>query len=232
MNLTTSYAVARMVAAGIDRNAAIGQAELYAQERVPAGSPEGGEFAPSGGGMHPSVGGEKKHEMAKAAHNIALPKNRKLSIDQASSALGQMGYTLGRSHYDAKTKTMAYEITHPNGSKSRASIDEVKEIVYRGQQTNNAKDASGHEHAPAGSSSGGQFVAGQGAKTGMDPEGKVAHPNKVHFEAGKKAHAEGKRESDYPKGLTPQLREMFRRGHREAAAEKQIKELGIDPKKG
>jgi len=83
-------------------------------------SSEGG----SGGGDAPS--GDK-------GHSIKLPKNsKKLNIGTASKALDQMGYKLGESKFDLKTKTTTYKISKPDGSSAVASTDEIKEIVYRG----------------------------------------------------------------------------------------------------
>lgn len=81
----------------------------------PPNTPTGGTGA-GGGTPHP-----------------ALPKNpKKVTIDQATAALKDAGYELGTSKFDLKTQTTTYELTHPDGSKSKATADEVKKLAYEG----------------------------------------------------------------------------------------------------
>lgn len=87
-------------------------------------------FCPTGegGGVDSSCGGSG---FAKK-HNIKLPTSKKrLSIDQAKSALDQMGFKLGDSN--ATPKGVSYEITKPDGSKSWMHTDEIKKLVYEGR---------------------------------------------------------------------------------------------------
>jgi hypothetical protein len=66
-----------------------------------------------------------------ASHNVPLPKNpKRLNIDQAESALGQMGYKLGKSNFDAKLLKTTYEVTHPDGKSEHMTTDALKKLIY------------------------------------------------------------------------------------------------------
>lgn len=98
-------------------------------------------FCPTGpgGGVDPSCppGGGS----GGGTHGVKLPKDRsKLKSPAAAQALDQMGYKLGKATFNLKNKTTTYELTKPDGTKSTASSDEVKEIVYRGVKAGTAVD--------------------------------------------------------------------------------------------
>lgn len=81
-----------------------------------------GEGAGSSGG---SSGG---------SHDVDLPKNpKKLSIQQASEAMRQMGYELGNSSFDNASKTTVYKVTK-NGKTVEMSTDDIKKLVYEGRR--------------------------------------------------------------------------------------------------
>ena len=73
-------------------------------------------------------GGESKR------HSVALPKDRKrMNVDQADEAMRQMGIKSERLQPSPKTGFRPmFKLTHPDGRESTASLDEVKETVYRG----------------------------------------------------------------------------------------------------
>lgn len=105
----------------------------------------------AGGGGGGSSGSKAK------GHSVKLPKSRKkLKIDQAKTALDEMGFNLGKSDFDLKTKTTTYELTHPDGSKSKASTEQIKEIVYRGANNAHATPdkLSGNAFCPTGEGGG------------------------------------------------------------------------------
>ena len=67
----------------------------------------------------------------KSKHSIKLPKNkRRLSIDSANAALKQMGYKLGKSHFDFGKKKTFYEISDSKGSKVKVDTDQLKAFIY------------------------------------------------------------------------------------------------------
>lgn len=78
-----------------------------------------------GGGGSGSAGG------AKSSHSVKLPKDRtKLKMSQASQALSQMGYRLGRSKTDLQSKVTRYEVTDSSGRSRMMTTDEIKATVY------------------------------------------------------------------------------------------------------
>lgn len=63
-------------------------------------------------------------------HNIALPKNRKrLTIDQASAALAQMGFKLGKPAPFSPGQPTSYKVTK-GGKTKMMSIKEIQGIIY------------------------------------------------------------------------------------------------------
>jgi len=77
-----------------------------------------------------SVGGKPKSAGSKG-HNVKLPTSKtKLKIQDASKALNEMGYKLGKSSTDLKSKKTSYEVTKPDGTTSKMTTDEIKDLVY------------------------------------------------------------------------------------------------------
>lgn len=94
-------------------------------------------FCPTGegGGVDPSCGkeGGDSKGVEERGHNVKIPKNSKrLTIDQATSALKQMGYKRGKGTYDFETKMTLYVVKHPNGKTSTMTSKAIADIVYRG----------------------------------------------------------------------------------------------------
>lgn len=70
-------------------------------------------------------------------HNVAIPKDKKrLTIDQATSALDGMGYKSEGLPYDLKNKTAMYRVTDRKGKTVDLNSDQVKALVYSGATTN------------------------------------------------------------------------------------------------
>lgn len=68
-----------------------------------------------------------------AGHSVVLPKNpRKLNIGQIHAAMVQLGYQIGRMRYDQKAGTTVWDLTKPDGSRTAATADEVRETIYQG----------------------------------------------------------------------------------------------------
>ena len=77
-----------------------------------------------------SVGGNPKSAGSKG-HNVKLPTSKtKLKIQDASKAMSEMGYKLGKSSTDLKSKKTSYEVTKPDGTTSKMTTDEIKDLVY------------------------------------------------------------------------------------------------------
>lgn len=84
----------------------------------PGGKSVGGASSGAGGG-------------AGKSHSVKLPSSKsKLKIQDASKALDEMGFKLGKSSTDLKTKKTSYEVEQPDGSKKKMTTDEIKDLVY------------------------------------------------------------------------------------------------------
>lgn len=120
----------------------------------------------SGGGNKVASDGDGER-----SHSVKLPSSKsKLKIEQAHTALTEMGYELGKGSFDLKTQSTFYELTHPDGKKVRVSSDEVKEIVFRGykkKKTNNEDSTTDNANQPRSANTG-QFKA-YGSGYGKDP---------------------------------------------------------------
>jgi len=99
----------------------------------------GGDSGSGNSSSKPSSGSGAK-PVGSAKHAVSLPSNpKKLTIDQAGSALAAMGYSLGAgksSPVDGKWQT-TYEVTDPDGNKSRMTTDQLKDFVYESSADEN-----------------------------------------------------------------------------------------------
>lgn len=87
--------------------------------------------------------GDKKVPDLAGKHISSLPKDpKRLSIPKAVEALDQMGYKLGKATTDLKTKKTSYKVTGPDGKTKTMTTDEIKDLVYKGQATTNARKSS------------------------------------------------------------------------------------------
>lgn len=95
------------------------------------GAGVGGSAAGAGG-----PGGQRPAGMsADGKHNVHLPKDKKrMQIFQADAALKQMGYRVEGRAFDLKTKTATTRLVHPDGSRSTVTVEQLRELVYRGQR--------------------------------------------------------------------------------------------------
>lgn len=98
----------------------------------------GNSFCPTGkgGGVDPTCGkgskGGSGGSSSNKTHSQDLPKNpKKLNLATVQKALGEMGFKLGAGKTDMDRGVTVYELTQPNGSKSTASIDEIRTLLYR-----------------------------------------------------------------------------------------------------
>ena len=63
-------------------------------------------------------------------HTVALPANpKRLNLDTASTALSQMGLSLGASEFDMVSKQTVYEV-HRGITTVRMSADDLKKLIY------------------------------------------------------------------------------------------------------
>lgn len=84
-----------------------------------------------GGGIDPSCspGGSGGGGGGTGKHNVQLPQRKKsLTIDQADSALKQMGYKRDKPSHEGNQ--LSYEVTDPKGNKKRMSVKEIRDLVY------------------------------------------------------------------------------------------------------
>jgi hypothetical protein len=95
-----------------------------------------GGGAAVGGGAGVGTGGPSGAAASLGTHDIKLPKDkRRMSIDQASSALKQMGGSLDKSSgkFDLGKKQQTYVVKTPSGTK-RMTSREIADVVYKGQR--------------------------------------------------------------------------------------------------
>jgi hypothetical protein len=85
---------------------------------------------PSGsGGGGPSPGGGVGDPSG--SHSVKLPKDpKKLTVDQAKSAMKELGYDVGESVYSPSEKTTKVAITDSSGKSTSITTDKMKEVVY------------------------------------------------------------------------------------------------------
>ncbi len=94
---------------------------------------EDGDVNFGGPGGEPAK--EAKPPKQPTTHNVKLPaKQSKITIDQASTALKQMGYDLGKGKTDLKKMKTFYEVKHPDGTTTSMSTDQLKKLVYDGAE--------------------------------------------------------------------------------------------------
>jgi hypothetical protein len=53
-----------------------------------------------------------------------------MNIDQADTALKQMGYDRGRGEYDHESKTMRYEVKDKHGNTASMDSREIADLIY------------------------------------------------------------------------------------------------------
>jgi len=76
--------------------------------------------------------GDGRSDEEHPKHTVALPKNKKtLSLGATHEAMKQMGYGLGDSNYDPKTKQMTYDVKLPSGETKKVSTDDLKALIYK-----------------------------------------------------------------------------------------------------
>lgn len=83
-----------------------------------------------GGHANPGKGPSKSGDRT---HSVKLPKDpRKINIDQATSALKQMGYEhhFSTGAVDKASGKYSYEVTKPGGTRERMTTDAIKKLVY------------------------------------------------------------------------------------------------------
>jgi hypothetical protein len=94
------------------------------------GGDSGGESGGSGKGSGSGPGGL---QAPNKKHDVSLPKTKsRITIDQADSALKQMGYKLGKgeSKVVGKGRVMTYQVTDNTGHTATVTVDELKDLVY------------------------------------------------------------------------------------------------------
>ena len=90
----------------------------------------------SGGGA--SLGsGANGATKSDGKHSVSLPVDkRRMTIDQSSAAMKQMGYHIDESSYkfDLASKQSTYSVKLPNGSTQRMNVKEITKLVYAGRR--------------------------------------------------------------------------------------------------
>jgi len=87
----------------------------------------GGGSDDDGGGPGPGGG----LDSPSGKHSVKLPKDpKKLTTDQAKSAMKEIGYDVGESVYSPSEKTTKIAITDSSGKSTSISTDKMKEVVY------------------------------------------------------------------------------------------------------
>lgn len=73
-------------------------------------------------------------EPQRPTHSVKLPKNpKRVSIDQATSALAQLGYSRSElPQFDFSTKKQIWTVVDPDGQVQRLDTDELTKIIYAG----------------------------------------------------------------------------------------------------
>jgi hypothetical protein len=102
-----------------------------------SGSGESGGSGSDGGGPAPGAGpGPGGLQAPAAKHNVKIPKDKKrLTIDQSTTALKQLGYKVGPTVTKKVGKgwVSMVTLTDSKGHSALATADEVKDLVYGNQ---------------------------------------------------------------------------------------------------